>query len=482
MARLGWLAAAFLALGLPACGGGSTSDPGLFYASLTPQEPTAGTWQTWILASGDALRPVAPPSPGSQQTSDELDALRARALARGPTQTTNITTWNVGTCKAWNELQRALIISRKPAPPAAARGFALVSVAMSDAMVAAFDAKYHWVRARPSAFPNPPAVFGTQQDSPSYVSERAAISAAAAAVLKVLFPLDVAQIDTLLQSAKDADLDACVHFPSDVDAGAALGDAVATQVLAYKTTDHGDDAQPTYTASGIAGRWQPTPPALVATPVLPGWGSVKTWLVPSGSSLRPAAPPAYNSNEWKSQRDEVLNVTLTLTTERKNIATFWADGGGTVTPPGHWNQIAVDTAVLEGFTEPRMARMLAYLGVAQHDAFVCCWECKFFYDIERPISVIRRDVAGQGGFLSFIATPPFPSYPSGHSSTSGAASQLLGYFLPSHAISLASMASEARDSRLFGGIHFSFDNDVGFDLGRTIGTLAIEAAATDGAP
>ena len=201
--------------------------------------------------------------------------------------------------------------------------------------------------------------------------------------------------------------------------------------------------------------------------------------------MRPAAPPAYSAtgpNEWTLQRDEVLNVTNTLTTARKNIATFWADGGGTVTPPGHWNQIAVDTAVLDGLKEPRMARMLALLGAAQHDAFVCCWECKYFYDIERPISAIRDDVAGQSAFLSFIATPPFPSYPSGHSTTSGAASQILGHLLPTHAISLAMQATEAKDSRLFGGIHYSFDHDVGFDMGRTIGSLAIDAAASDGSP
>ncbi len=100
---------------------------------------------------------------------------------------------------------------------------------------------------------------------------------------------------------------------------------------------------------------------------------------------------------------------------------------------------------------------------------------------DRTISAaIRRDVAGQAGFLSFIATPPFPTYPSGHSSTSGAASQVLGYFFPDDAIELALMANEAKDSRLSGGIHFRFDNDNGLSLGRAVGTFVLDRVATDG--
>jgi hypothetical protein len=466
---------------LSACGGSGGGDS-VTYSSATPQEPTAGSWQTWIVADVTAIRPPPPPGSDSEQTRDELDVLRSRALVRTPSDEANVDFWNGGTARRWNELQRDLIVSRLTNPPKAARGFALVSMAMFDAMVASWDAKFSYLRARPSAFPSPPAVYGPENDSPSYVSERAAISAAAATVLKALFPSDTALIDGRLAEAQLADLDACVHFPSDVNAGVTLGEAVGAQVLAYAATDHGDDPQPAYTATGTPGLWAPTPPGNVSPPLLPGWGLVDTFLLPGGSAFRPAAPPAFNSTEWIAQRDEVLTVALTLTPERQALATFWADGSGTVTPPGHWNQIAVDLAVAEAFDEPRMCRMLAGLGAAQHDAFVACWDCKFHYDCERPVSTIRRDVAGQSGFLPFITTPPFPSYPSGHSSTSGAASQVLGYFFPSDAVELAGFARDAKDSRLYGGIHFRFDNDVGLDLGRSIGTLAIIRLESDGAP
>lgn len=478
------LALSAVAFALPACGGGGNDGPDdLFYAGLVPVEPTAGTWQTWVVPNVVAIRPAAPPTAYSTVTTQELVDLRARALARGPTQTANVDDWNAGTCRRWNEFQLGLIVARSTNPPKASRGLALVSVAMFDAMVSAYDTKYHYLRPRPSAFINPPTPYGPIPDSPGYASDRAAISKAAAEVLKYLFPLDVAAIDARLGQALEAELDACACFQSDVDAGVSIGQAVATQVLAHAAADHGDDPQPAYAASGIPGRWAPTPAAFAA-PLLPGWGNVSTWLAPNGSAYRPGAPPAYNSAEWIAQRDEVLNVNLTLgaNPQRSAIALFWADGAGTVTPPGHWNNIAMGLAISESFNECRTTRMLALLNTAQADAFVACWECKYFYDIERPVSAIRRDVPGQGAWAPLIATPPFPSYPSGHSSTSGAASQILGYVFPDSAVMLAMMASEAKDSRLYGGIHFSFDNDTGLDLGRSIGTLAILRAAQDGAP
>ncbi len=479
------LALSALTVALPACGGGGSDGPSdLVYAGLTPVEPTAGTWQTWVVPDVAAIRPAAPPTAFSTVTAQELVDLRARALARGPTETANIDDWNAGACRRWNEFQLGLILARSTNPPKASRGLALVSVAMFDAMVSCYDTKYHYLRPRPSAFINPPTTYGPIPDSPGYASDRAAISKAAAEVLKYLFPLDVAAIDARLSQALAAELDSCACFQSDVDAGVAIGQAVATQVLARAAGDHGDDPQPAYVPSGVNGRWRPTPPANAAA-LLPGWGSVKTWLLPSGSAYRPGPPPAYGSAEWIAQRDEVLNVNLTLgaNPQRSAIATFWADGSGTVTPPGHWNNIAMGLAITEAFNECRTTRMLALLNTAQADAFVACWDCKYFYDIERPISVIRRDVGVPYDTWSpFIVTPPFPSYPSGHSSTSGAASQVLGYLFPDSAVMVAMMASEAKDSRLYGGIHYRFDNDTGLDLGRSIGTLAIEHAAQDGAP
>jgi membrane-associated phospholipid phosphatase len=486
MSRRSAVALGFLVL-LAACGGGDehVDATPIVFRSPNPQEPTAGTWRTWLLASGSSVRPPAPPAWNSLATQAELDALEARVAARGAIQTANIDDWNdEGTCAEWMDFLIDLIKSRRPPPPRAARILGLVSVSMHDAAVASFDAKYFHLRARPASFPGAPAVYGLQENSPSYVSERAAISTAVAMVLTQFFPLDAAAIDAKLQSALDADLDAAVHFPSDVDAGEDVGTAVGNLALARMAADHGDDAQPTYTESGIVGRWERTPQnngtTPVFPPVLPGWGNVTCWYLASGSAVRPGPCPAYGSAGWNTDRDEVLSVFQNLTVEQKAIADFWADGPGTATPPGHWAEIAVDAGVAANLVDVRMARVLALLNTAQHDAFVACWECKYFYDVERPITTIRRDVAGQSAWLPYINTPAFPTYPSGHSTTSGAAGTVLAHLFPASAAQLQAWAVEAKDSRLYGGIHFRFDNDTGLSVGQAIGALAVARAQTDG--
>jgi membrane-associated phospholipid phosphatase len=327
-------------------------------------------------------------------------------------------------------------------------------------------------------------VYGLQEPSPSYVSERAAISAAVARVLSQFFPADAVAIDAKLQSALDADLDAAIHFPSDVDAGEEIGEAVALLVLARMAADHGDDPQPAYTESGLVGRWIRTPQKNGTTPafppVLPGWGNVTCWYLAAGAAVRPGPCPPYGSAAWNADRDEVLSVSQSLTVQQKAIADLWADGPGTATPPGHWAEIAVDAGVAADLSDVRLARILALLNTAQHDAFVACWDCKYFYDVERPVTTIRRDVAGQSAWLPYINTPPFPTYPSGHSSTSGAAGTVLAHLFPASAAQLQAWAVEAKDSRLYGGIHFRFDNDTGLALGQSIAALAIQRAQTDG--
>jgi hypothetical protein len=487
---------AILLLSLPAMttacggggGGGGGGPGGPVFDHPAPVEPTAGAWRTWVVADVPALRPAPPPAPGSQQTQDEIAELQALAAARTPSVEAAIDEWNEGTVKEWNEFARELVSTRPISPPRASRLYALLSVACHDAAVAAWDAKYAYLRARPSAHPGAPAVYGPEPATPSYVSERAAVSAAAAVTLTHLYPESTfpgapAQIAAFLQSAFDADLYAGVQFRSDVLAGEALGESVGAQVIAYAQTDGADGAQTPYTESGVAGLWERTPqndgsPAAFP-PVLPGWGGVRTWVLPSGDAIRPVGPPVYESSEWNLQSEEVHDVSLANTPEREAIADLWAGGPGTETPPGQWNTIACDLGVADGLNEPRFARMLAAVNVAQADAFVACWECKYAYDCCRPITEIRAKI--DAAWLPYVNTPPFPSYPSGHSSTSGAASQTLAAFFPSSATEIAMLGTEAKDSRLYGGIHFRFDNDVGLDMGRVVANAVLSVVADDGA-
>ena len=118
--------------------------------------------------------------------------------------------------------------------------------------------------------------------------------------------------------------------------------------------------------------------------------------------------------------------------------------------------------------------MLAHLGVAQADAFIACWDSKFAYWSGRPIGLIP-------GFASTIITPNFPSYISGHSTVSGASATVLARFFPGDGARLTAMAEEAAISRLYGGIHWRSDNEMGLVVGRQVGELAVERAQAAGA-
>jgi membrane-associated phospholipid phosphatase len=118
--------------------------------------------------------------------------------------------------------------------------------------------------------------------------------------------------------------------------------------------------------------------------------------------------------------------------------------------------------------------VLALTSVAMADGFICCWDAKFTYWTVRPITADPTlDV--------LIPTPPFPSFPSGHATISNAAATVLGYLFPADAAELANMAEEARNSRLWAGIHYPIDNDMGAVGGGMIGRLAIARARMDGA-
>jgi PAP2 superfamily len=219
------------------------------------------------------------------------------------------------------------------------------------------------------------------------------------------------------------------------------------------------------------GYWVPTPPAYVYPPLEPLAGTWRTWNLESGSQFRPGPPPAYGSPLFLAELNEVYSVSVALTEEQRRVADYWADGAGTVTPPGHWNVIALDLVRTAGWSTLRTARLFSALNTAQADAFIACWDAKYTYWSLRPITAVRRLI--DPSWSSYIVTPPFPSYTSGHSTTSGAASTVLAAFFPAEAAELAVMAEEAALSRLYGGIHYRSDNEVGLAVGRRVGGVAV---------
>jgi hypothetical protein len=324
---------------------------------------------------------------------------------------------------SWIEVQLEAIASHRTNPPRAARGLALVSVAMAEAASKA-------PRAR-----------------------RAAIAGAASTVLQYLYP------------------DEADRFRALGAGSSALGRRIGARLVRRAQSD-GSDAVWRGTSPVGPGLWTPTPPAF-GLPLEVLAGTWRPWNLNSVSRLRPAAPPRPGSARYTAELREVYAVSRSLTPEQRRIAELWADGPGTATPPGHWNRIALELVRAERLSTPRTASLFAVLNTAQADAFIACWDAKFTYWSERPVTAIRREV--DPNWLPYIVTPPFPAYVSGHSSTSGAASEVLAHFFPAQARRLRAQAAEAAVSRLYGGIHFRSDNEAGLELGRLVGRKALAA-------
>jgi hypothetical protein len=291
------------------------------------------------------------------------------------------------------------------------------------------------------------------------------------------------------------------------DAGIEVGNRIADEMLAWRAND-GAKIGVQYTPDTQPGDWQRTFPDFFP-PLLPQWPNVTPFLMSSPSQFRPGPPPALNSAEYAAAVDDVMRLGALDSTERTQgqteIALFWADGAGTSTPAGHWNQIAADVAIAKGSSFSENAQLFSQLNLAMADAGIACWDAKYAYNVWRPIDAIRKaDTDGNDltvadpEWTPLLRTPPFPTYTSGHSTFSGVAEVVLAIFFGSNVsftsrsdshsgftqrplatsqiftrsftsfAEAAEAAEAASRSRIFGGIHFVFDSQSGLTVGRQI--------------
>lgn len=277
----------------------------------------------------------------------------------------------------------------------------------------------------------------------------------------------------------------------------AYGKSVAEHILAWSQNDGGAVVEnlgfPTvFDLTKGAADWVPTSVIpLQQKPLLPAWGTNRTFAMPDGKACPLPAPPAYSEDkdsEFYKQALEVFETKKNLTPEQRAIARFWSDDAMlSPTPPGHWVSIALQILERENADVNRSAEVLARLGVTLADAFIGCWQTKFEYDLLRPVTYIRRTMDPR--WESVMITPPFPEYPSGHSTQSAAAAAVLTKFFGENFAfedathvkdgvkarafpSFWAAADEAGISRLYGGIHFRAAIERGLDQGRCIGAYA----------
>lgn len=426
-------------------------------AASPPVTPEAGHWQTWVLASSDELRPAPPPD--QEATMAEIAELKALAAERDAADAAQVAYWDAGSPSyRWIDMALAEYKSQPPVPGARiARGLAFMNVAIYDALVAAWEAKYTYNRLRPSQVDPTLAPLVAVPNSPSYPSEHAVAAGAAAAVLGYLYPEEAETFAAKAEEAARSRVLAGVNYPSDVEAGLELGRQVAEQVIARAMADGSDAVWDGQIPTG-PGYWNGENPQL---PLLGTW---QTWVLPSGDALRPPPPLAYDSPELAAELSEIKAITHTWQLDQQ--AMYWQ------TLPGifdYWYDNA-SRHIFEHHLDsnpPQAARIYAAVSVSQYDAWVACYDGKYAYWAIRPFQMDSE-------IVTLFPTPNHPSYPSAHSCILGAAAATLGELFPEQAEFINGVADEQAESRLYAGLHFRSDLVAGLALGRAVSDLVIK--------
>ncbi len=379
----------------------------------------------------------------------------------------------------WNHQTLESIRLDATTPPEASRTLAIVHSAILDAV--------NSIDGTPGHFVSLPTTAGT--------SAVAAVAAAAHRVLSHEFPAQQAALDAKLAES-------LMPIPAGLGKtdGVALGIAIADAILALREND-GSDAYAEYFGSNTAGGWQPTSP-MFDVALLPKWGELQTFAVSDVSSILPDGPPSLSSLEWASALNEVKSLgaasSSARTAEQTATAKFWADGKGTYSPPGHWNQIAEIVSQSQGSSLADNARIFAQLNLGLADAAILAWKVKYASGLWRPIAAIQQAnsdgndlTTADPNWTPLLLTPPFPEYVSGHSAFSGAAATILnnvfgntvgfsvGSFTTANLVrsftSFDAAAAEASFSRILGGIHYRFSGEDGLALGKRVGQQVLTA-------
>jgi hypothetical protein len=351
----------------------------------------------------------------------------------------------------WNEQARMLVASNNLGPPAAGRIYAALAAAQYAALtkrVADVDAEADL------------RIAGTDTDfegadeprdrPPAW--QRGAVAGASWLVLGFFFPsAEPALAQRVIDEGQDNP-----RFARGLEVGKRMGN----RMIERAQSDHFTDVW-TGTVPVGPGLWTNNGP-----PVAPMLGNMTPYFLTSGDQFRPPPPPEFGSAEFLADLQEVRTISDTRTPRQLEIASFWNFGTGTPTPLGVWNQIASDHIRENGLGEQAAAHVLALMHTAMMDAFIGCWNAKYYYWVLRPS---QADPA----ITTPLGLPNHPAYSSGHSCGSAAATTVLAKFFPHQQEELRRQMIQAGNSRIYGGIHYRFDVTAGQDLGKLVARRAI---------
>ena len=373
----------------------------------------------------------------------------------------------------WNEIMQAVVGRSDPA--VRGRSAVITQVAVFEA-VNSIEGDYE--------------PYTQQVTAPPVASPEAAVIASAHRVLIALHPDSAAELDRRRANA----LARLGDGRAKVD-GIAVGVAAAEAILALRRDD-GFERSDTFAPGTSPGEWRPTPPNFIPA-FRPGLGNVKTFSTPSGRYFRSAPPPPLGSHAYTVAYNEVKARGGTRSTDRPqdraDVARFYA----MTDDDGVWFPAARQIATAQRRTLAENARTFALIGIAVWDSAVACFETKYHYNLWRPVTAIKAgdddrnpETEADPNWETYVETPPFPSYPSGHASIGGAARAVMEeVFGPSgHSITLTNpvlpqivlrystfeqITDDIDDARVYGGVHFRFDQSAAGRQGRDVGRYVL---------
>jgi hypothetical protein len=328
-------------------------------------------------------------------------------------------------------------------------------------------------------------------EAPAWASPDAAVIAAAHRTLVTLRPDRAAALNVLRDNA----LAAIPNGPAK-EAGILAGEDAAAALLLLRADDGSVEAADTpYTPGTGPGDYRPLPGQ---TPLLPGWGQVTPFGLLDVTEFRLPPPPALDSGRYADDYNDVKRLGSLNSPfrpqDRTDVARFYA----VTSPTALWNSAARQASAAQGKTHSENAQIFALLAMAMGDASIAMWDTKYHYNFWRPQAAIREgdtdgnpDTVADPDWLPLIATPAHPSYASGHACGSGAARRVLEWAFgkDGHDITLTNPAlptivldytawdeitDDIDDARIYGGIHFWFDQEAGARMGRHVSSYILE--------
>jgi hypothetical protein len=326
--------------------------------------------------------------------------------------------------------------------------------------------------------------------APANASPEAAAITAAHDVLKFYLPPSAAMN---LDLARDTSL-AAIPDGAAKTAGIGVGQAAATAMIANRVNDGSAPPQFYLPATTAPGEWQLTPSCSAAGGVLLQWQYMKPFGISDPVAFQADPPPALTSNAYAKDLNEVQRVGSKTSTERPqdrtDVAQFYAGSS-----PGYvMNMAARQIAAAQGRSLSHNARAFALINMAISDSAVVSFGTKYRYTRWRPETAIHRadeddnpKTEPDPSWVPLIVAPCFPSYASNHGGLSGGGAEILRrlYGAGGHTITITNpnfptlvyhysqlkeITDDISDARVFGGIHFRFDQDTGARLGRDVAT------------